>query len=119
MARVRTPLVIVSCLWIALGTLLLVFPSCVAVSTALFYYHEDPDLFNPLGLAPLVLFFGIGLLFSALAVTNGIMMLKHLHRRSSLVLSCILLLVIPLGTILGIASLFLLTRDEVEQLYRA
>ena len=55
--------------------------------------------------------------FACVAIATAILMIKKKGRISSIVLSSCLCLLVPIGTVLGLLSVFVLTRSEIKQLY--
>jgi hypothetical protein len=68
-------------------------------------------------LVPLICYSIIGSLICAFYVVNALFLFKKAKRKTSLILAGISCLFLPLGTILGLLSIFTLTRAEVVALY--
>ncbi len=62
-----------------------------------------------------LLFIGGGLLIAY--ILNAIFLLRKINRKASIVLSLISCLGFPLGTIIGVVSLLVLTRAEIKAEY--
>ena len=61
----------------------------------------------------------LGWSFGALTIYVGNSIKRRARRPLSLVVACLNLVFLPVGTLLGVASLIVLTRSSVKQLYDA
>jgi hypothetical protein len=65
----------------------------------------------------LIILLLIALALGTVYTFNGIFLLRKVNRKASLILSLISCIGFPLGTIVGIASLIVLTRREIKDEY--
>ncbi len=85
---------------------------------------DTTDSLDPTFIAPFLgVFLGVialfGLIFSIAAILSGIklMQYKNSGRIGTMIIGAFSLFVIPVGTIFGVAALYLLTKPEVEPLF--
>jgi len=50
-------------------------------------------------------------------IANAVLLFRRRHRKLSLVLCGLTCIAFPFGTAIGVASIFLLTRDEISSQY--
>jgi len=105
---------IVATLWVLLA--LSCFLALFAFA-AVAYSPSDPILHEPTGLLTLGVAAMICLSSTIAAFTNGILMFRKKSRRLSTMISAAMCLAFPFGTLLGICSLFVLSRPEVKEQY--
>ncbi len=82
-----------------------------------FSVKEGTEFFGSLMLIMVVVFCVIGLVGSILNILSGKYLGEHRNRIFSIVMACLNLLSMPLGTALGIFTLITLTRQSVCDLY--
>jgi hypothetical protein len=102
--------------YVIYGILIIVFIS-IKLITGLNLVAENTDL-NSIAFSnyiPLILFGIISVVCIFLIFLLAFFLFKRIKRTICLVLSAIFLIGFPLGTILGIASIFVLTRPDVKE----
>ena len=113
----RTVFRLLPYLYLLLAMLVLVSLVFVLMSmSALFQenVHQKP---NPRQLATLIVLLLIAIGLSTVYILNAIFLLKKAKRKASIILAVISCIGFPLGTILGVVSLFVLTRNEIKGEY--
>jgi len=104
-------------IYICLGLLFIIPVATTIYNVAIVIPRIDPDMLEPVSLVPTITLLFIGLVLITISEINGILLLKRKHRRTSIILSCILLLAFPIGTLLGIATLFVLNQGLIKARY--
>jgi len=66
-----------------------------------------------------VLFITLGLIFAASVVTAGCFLARRKHYTFCLVMGCVECLFVPFGTVLGVFTILVLSRETVKQLFGA
>ena len=113
------------------GGLCILFASMFIFHFVMFFFvASNPDFFPPSqnGQAPpqglframgavIGVFILLGWTFGGLTIYVGRCIKRRAKRGLSLVIACINLLFIPVGTLLGVASLMVLTRSSVKRRY--
>lgn len=110
------------------GVLVILFSSMFLLHVAMFLFMPFPveqgvdappdGMFRLMG-AVLGVFVLLGWAFGALTIYSGRCIKRRMKRNLSLVVACLNLLFLPVGTLLGVASLMVLTRPSVRALYEA
>jgi hypothetical protein len=72
---------------------------------------------NPRQIVPLIVLLLIALGLGTVYAFNAVFLLRKVNRKASLILSIISCIGFPLGTIVGILSLIVLTRREIKDEY--
>lgn len=65
------------------------------------------------------LFFVLGIAFSSLVIYSGVLLKKHKKRMFSFVMACIACVFIPFGTVLGVFTIIVLSKESVIDIYLA
>jgi hypothetical protein len=79
--------------------------------------ESAPQTPNSRQIAPLIILLLIALGLGTIYAVNGVLLLRKVHRKASLILSIIACIGFPLGTIIGVLSLIVLTREEIKDEY--
>ena len=72
---------------------------------------------NPRQIVPLIILLLIALGLGTIYAVNAVFLLRKVHRKASLILSIISCIGFPLGTIIGVLTLIVLTRKEIKDEY--
>jgi hypothetical protein len=104
--------------YLLLGALVFVSVILVLISMGSLIQENAHQTRRPHELAALMILTLIGAGLLIVYLVNAIFLLKRIKRKASLFLSLISCIAFPLGTIVGILSLFVLTRDEIKGQYR-
>ena len=72
---------------------------------------------NSRQVVPLIILLLIALGLGTIYAVNAVFLLRKVHRKASLILSIISCIGFPLGTIIGVLSLIVLTRKEIKDEY--
>ena len=78
---------------------------------------SDPAAVSSLELVPTLTFTLLTLLFSISCLANGYLLFTRKLLKASRLLSCIFLLAFPIGTVLSIVTLILLSNPKIKALY--
>lgn len=79
--------------------------------------ESAPQTPNSRQVAPLIILLLIALGLGTIYAVNAVFLLRKVHRKASLILSIISCIGFPLGTIIGVLSLIVLTRKEIKNEY--
>lgn len=80
--------------------------------------NPEIDFLNLIDL-PTISFILIGVFFSSLSCWLGYLLFKLKKRRTVIVLTCVLLLGLPIGTALGIVTLCILSVKEIKNAFNS